>query len=524
MTGFTPQFVERFLNPLLKQVMTDMADPPEDKQYLKRLTIGLQSEKLQPLEREKFFSDYFRADKTKPFSGTDKEDLDFQNEFLETFVKSFDLHKGLSGVDGVKKLYFPEGEKDKEKTFTGDAEKNIYRMAYKLSLVFEKKRIEELMKKEKGEVSEKDKENIATGRVKLIIVDGVERYITEEEAKVAAQNPAASKIKVQTYSGDEKTLGELPAGFSEAKAASLEMALEENGLEVVEPIKPDPQNPQKFATGVVKDASGQELDVKIDLDAKSSDPKKMTFTFRESPPGKPNRKGETFTSSQDDLKRFKSDTGERRTAEEVAHPGIGQVAKEKPALAPPAPFQPGSFAKLPPVSPGMTMTGMSAGEEEEGGPTISIRNRKKPRAKGLKALLPFAFGEGQSPVGQGVKVGVNPPSKKQTTVSIPEDSLIVTGGNAPTIVDKKKAVAEAKAEAPGGVMPPQSPFLQQPQGPDVQQAASQPKKSGAGRWIVAAHAGTFGGLLGAGAWRAISSDPEATKKVVVMVLKTIGLA
>lgn len=524
MSGFTPQFVERFLNPLLKQVMTDMSDPSEDKQYLKRLTLGLQSEKLQPLEREKFFRDYFRADKTKPFSSTEKEDVDFQEEFLDTFIKSFDLHKGLSGVDGVKKLYFPEGEKDKEKTFSGDAEKNIYRLAYKLSVTFEKKRIEELMKKEKGEVSAKDKENIASGKVKLIIVDGVERYITEEEARVAAQNPAASKIKVQTFAGEEKTLGELPAGFSETKAASLEMALEEGGLEVVEPIKPDPQNPNKFATGVVKDASGQKLDVKIDLDAKSDDPKKMAFTFRESPPGKPNRKGETFTSSQDDLKRFKSDTGERKTAEEVSHPEVGKIAKEKPGIAVDPLLQPGGFAKLPPMAPGMQNTGISGSESEDPGATLQIKGKGKSGAKGLKALLPFAFGEGNSPVGQPSKVGLVP-SKKKEAVTIPEGSLIGgPGGNVPTIVEKKKAVADAKAESPDAVLPPASPFAQQQQREQSQQASSKPKKSKAGWWLAAAHGGAFGGLMGASAWRVVTTDSDAAKKTVVMVLKAIGLA
>lgn len=522
MSGFTPQFVERFLNPLLKQVMTDMSDPSEDKQYLKRLTLGLQSEKLQPLEREKFFRDYFRADKTKPFSSTEKEDVDFQEEFLDTFIKSFDLHKGLSGVDGVKKLYFPEGEKDKEKTFSGDAEKNIYRLAYKLSVTFEKKRIEELMKKEKGEVSAKDKENIASGKVKLIIVDGVERYITEEEAKVAAQNPAASKIKVQTFAGEEKTLGELPAGFSEAKAASLEMALEEGGLEVVEPIKPDPQNPNKFATGVVKDASGQKLDVKIDLDAKSDDPKKMAFTFRESPPGKPNRKGETFTSSQDDLKRFKSDTGERKTAEEVAHPEVGKIAKEKPGFAMPPTMQPLGFSKLPPSIPGQDDEDTHVEGEEPGDFSTKVGG-KVPGAPIVKKPGIFIPKGTLAPMIPKANGGKNATTGGQGVV-IPEGALIGGfNGNAPTIMGKKKIVAEVKAQDPGAVLPPTSPFLQQQQDKG-QQIVSRPKKSGAGKWIVAAHAGTFGGILGGGIWSSVANNSDTAKKVVVMVLKTIGLA
>ncbi|MCC7197330.1 hypothetical protein IT413_04020 [Candidatus Peregrinibacteria bacterium] len=524
MSGFTPQFVDKFLNPLLKRVMTDMADPSEDKQYLRRLTIGAQSQKLQPLEREKFFRDYFRQDKTKPYSSTEKEDLDFQNEFLDTFISSFDLHKGLSGVDGVKKLYFPEGEKDKEKKFSDEAQRNIYRLAYKLSLTFEKKRIEELMKKEKGEVTEKDKENIALGKVKLIIVDGVERYITEEESKVAAQNPAASKVKVQTFSGEEKTLGELPAGFSEAKAASLEMALEENGLEIIEPIKPDPQNPGKFAMGVVRDVSGQKLNVKIDLDAKSDDPRKMAFTFQESPPGKTNRKGETFTSSLNDLNRFQPSIGERKSAEEVFHPEIGKVAQEKKQSESKPLLQPGGFTKVPPLPPSKKKGDANVEQPEDENQKMSMH--VKGGLHGKKPLIPLIPIEGPIPVGKPMKVGVVAPSKKKTEVKIPEGSLIGgPGGNAPTIVEKKKAVADAKAESPEGVLPPQSPFLQHPQGPTApQQAVAPPKKSKVGKWIVAAHVGTFGGLLGGGAWSAITSDSDAAKKVVVMVLKTIGIA
>jgi|GEM_PF-5217897 len=524
---FTPQFVEKFLNPLVKQIMTDMASPTPENAYLQRLTLGLQSQKFQPLEREKFFQTYFRTDKTKPFSTTEKDDVDFQNEFLDEFTKSFDMHKGLSGVDGVKKLYFPVGEQDKEKEFSSEAERNVYRLAYKLSQTFEKKRLEELMKKEKGVLTDKDKENIETGKVKLIFVDGVARYITEDEAKVAAQNPATKGLKVQTFTGEEKTLGDLgsDSGFTEAKAASMEMALEQNGLEVVEPLQPDPANPKKFAKGVVKDASGQKLDVKVDMDADPKDAKKFTFTFQDSPPGKANHKGESFTSSLADLKRFEPTPGDRKTAEEVSKQQAPDVAKEKQGAEAPPLYQPGQGGLVPGAPLGQGGGDITLGVKSPKDVSLGIKRKGQPLVPKIGeggAVVPGVPGGSLLPgvvvkPGQGSSVGVD--------VNVPKGSLI---GPQPTIMEKKKAVIDEKEQQPGAVLPPASPFLGNPtgEGQGGGLGGGGEKKSKFGRWMVAAQAGTLGGLIGGSTWAAIASngDADAAKKVVVMVLKTIGLA
>ncbi len=356
MQQFDSQFIDRSMQPLLMRIFTDIADGKENP-YLQKLLAGEEIIPLKEEEKKDFINDYFLYDKTKPFSTTSQEDTEFQNAFLDSLSELIRTRSRLSGVDGARQAFFP----DKEKRFDEISIRNIYDLAYKITLNFEKAKIGKLIaaKGEKGVITEakasQDQALLESGRLRLVNVNGTDQYISEEEARASVGTRAGevgvipliaigtsgqpSDVALAAKKGktaDEVALDSAAAGpvstkskpatitevagdFKPSKKASIEMMMEKNGLEVVgEGFKIDEKG---IARGKVKDADGQLLFVEAETIPVENDPQKydlqFKFTFADDT-------SKSFKLNQSDLRRFRPSEKERKSAAEV---GFGERPK-----------------------------------------------------------------------------------------------------------------------------------------------------------------------------------------------------
>lgn len=573
---FGPQFIDRYMKPLIQRIVTDMAEPKPDTQYLQRIMIGGEGDKLKALEKEQFFNEYFRKDKTKPFSTTEEGDVKFQNKFLDEFTESFQTRRKLSDVEGVRRALLP----GKDKSFNEEVSRNIFQMAYKMCLDFEKQRVQEILQKEKGEMSVKDREDLEAGKLKLIIVNGVEHVIHEDEAKNAASNPTMKNVVVKEYLSKQieggtadgigtaggtsggiegagtgtatggaiegagatgsavggpaaglesppTTLETVANDFGDAKAAGMETLLEKNGLEMVGGLSYDPADKEKrFLKGKVRDVNGQLLNVRIDTKAGKDEPHKFAFTFAGPPPsgtkGK-DRTGETFFLSQNDLKKFEPEPGKRQSAEEIAHPKVGELAKEKKT-----PIQ-GVGLPKPGIQPGGGSP--KVGSIKITGSATSFKPFKleaKGKVKG-ESQLPGGTKAANMPAGlTGGGAGVTETVIMGGTPGAPVKTML-PGGVKPlpqgSIAAKKQAVA-AKKQGPATMPPPPGGSFAAGGGYAGKTAAKKPKKGG---WkvpaaIVGGHValgGVLGGVVSAASHSAAASNPENISNATTFVTHLI---
>jgi hypothetical protein len=241
MQQFDTQFIDRFMQPLLMRIFTDIAEG-KDNIYLQKLLAGEEKIPLLKEEKEDFIEDYFLSDRTKPFSTTSEEDEKFQYAFIDSFADLIRLRSRLSGVEGTKDAFFP----DDEKKFDVTTLRNIYDLSYKVTLLFEKAEIEKLIesKKEKGEIAQtkasRDKALLEAGRLKLINVNGEDQYISEEEARKFANTPAGdvevipliaigtsgTSTNISSISKVGKTADEVLATISSEDKAEKQIAAE----------------------------------------------------------------------------------------------------------------------------------------------------------------------------------------------------------------------------------------------------------------------------------------------------------
>lgn len=373
MQQFDTQFIDRFMQPLLLRIFTDIAEG-KDNLYLQKLLAGEEKIPLLKEEKEDFINDYFLSDRTKPFSTTSEESEKFQYAFIDSLDELIRLRSRLSGIDGTKDAFFP----DDEKKFDVTTLRNIYDLSYKITLLFEKAEIEKLIesKKEKGEIARakasRDNALLSAGRLKLINVNGEDQYISEEEVLKFADTPsgdvevtpliAIGTLGVQpsdevlaTISSEDKAektriteptksgtatgtanaesviaksataekkqisakpktakIAELSGDFKSSKKASIEIMMEKNGLEVLDDgFTIDEKG---IAHGRVKDAKGQILIVETDTLPDENDPQKyelrFKFTFEDD-------SSKSFILNQTDLNKFLPDGKTRKTADEV---------------------------------------------------------------------------------------------------------------------------------------------------------------------------------------------------------------
>jgi hypothetical protein len=357
MQQFDTQFIDRYMQPLLMRIFTDIAAGKENT-YLQKLLAGTEIIPFREEEKKDFINDYFLTDKTKPFSTTSQEDQEFQNAFIGAFSDLIRNRSRLSGVDGTRQAFFP----DKEKRFDEISVRNIYDLSYKITLTFEKNRVGQLIaaKIEKGEITDAkashDQALLAGGRLKLVNVNGTDQYISEEEARasagtaagqvtaipliavgtsgrpsdialtsqkgktaaeVAAMSAAAGPLSTQPKTA---TIAEVAGDFKPPKKASMEMMMEKNGLEVTgEGFTIDDHG---TARGKVKDANGQLLFVEAETIPVENDPQKYEFQFKFTFADDTSK---SFKLNQTDLNRFQPSEKERKSAQEV---GFG--VKPKP--------------------------------------------------------------------------------------------------------------------------------------------------------------------------------------------------
>lgn len=398
MQQFNQLFFERHLIPLIEEITTDMSTG-EKNVYLRKILFN---ENLDPTEEKDFMHDYFTSNvkkaAQKPFSGESDEDKKFHKNFLEEFRKAFNRKNKLSGPAGARNAYLP----DDKKQFSGEVSRNIYRLAYQLTLSFEKSRIKELIEKRKAAAQsaeeknklEKDLELLENGKLKLIEVNGEEQYVSEEEIKNYEANPAFTNVEVVpmigvgvgdaamskdagtgprlTLAGPERTgapevqeerphagavqpaggqkqsrsgaaaaqlfpaqaatFSQLKGDFKASQLASMQVMLEESGLEVTKDLAFDDRTGK--IVGEVQDLKGQRLRVSIDPnlgdEATGKDGKhKFVFTFidGETPDGK-SLDGVSFDLSKKDIKKF-NQGGRRRSAYEVGLPQIASKLDER---------------------------------------------------------------------------------------------------------------------------------------------------------------------------------------------------
>jgi len=218
--------------PLLGEVVTDMGKG-EKPRIFGKLLDGVQ---MLPLEKDEFVRYYFEnrqdQNRKKPFAETTPEqDRKFWRAFTDEFGKYMVMRYRLSGAEGARQAFFP----GKDGGFTQVVTRNIFDLAYRITNDFERARIEQLIKKEEeaakaagGDAAIKgaakaatDRGLLAAGKLKLIMVNGVEQYRSEKEIKDAAalKDPNVKNMKVTPASA--VGLGKMkdPA----ASAAALEI-------------------------------------------------------------------------------------------------------------------------------------------------------------------------------------------------------------------------------------------------------------------------------------------------------------
>jgi len=390
--------------PLLGEVMTDLAKSQKNR-FMERLLVG---EPLTTIERDEFVRYYFeeRQDqhRKRPFlDNTTEQNKKFWYAFTDEFSKYIILRFRLSGSEGTRSALMP----DQDGHFNLEASRNLYNLAYRITNDFEQERIKQLIEADQ-EAAEaagnhallkkiaRDSELLLAGKLKLIIVDGVERYISEEEIRAAAasNNPAIREMKVTPLlavglgkmkdpaaaqsaleSGGKISAGnvqgmltaeerpeeaeqakfyDLQNDFQYSSAAGLERknedlvtALADNGLQ----ITPDTfNNPRKqwnldengFLKGEVTDREGQKMRVKINTALGKADPDKFEFTLLDAD-GRPMKMPDgmilSFKCSEEDLMGFKDNNAAQmlqRTRPNKApeKQGAGKPAKkgERPAI------------------------------------------------------------------------------------------------------------------------------------------------------------------------------------------------
>lgn len=538
--------------PLLGEVVTDMSKG-EKNLFLGKL---LQGEQILPLERDEFVRYYFenRQDQNRksPFIDTTPEqNRKFWYSFTDEFSRYMILRFRLSGTEGTRTAFYP----GKEGGFTQEVTKNLYDLAYRITNDFEQERISQLIKKEeeaaradgdaeRAKKAAHDRELLNAGKLKLVLVNGVEQYISEEEAKNAAtsQDENIRRMKVTPAVGvglgkmkdpgiyssavQEETAGfdELQNDFVTSSAAATDQkyeklvtAMADNGLDIVPNTFKNPQgqwniDEKGFLNGEVKDRRGQRMKVKINPALGEKDPDKFEFTFigGTAPNGSP-LDGLSFTASEADLDNFKE-----KNAFDVALPKLPDRAKEKqgeplpserPGLpggplnlgfgkpkfegAPGGPPQVSGEVGLPPPSVGIP-TGAKAGERRP------VPGAVQP---GIEEMQPGGPISGRAPVSgfQKPKVGPRPVPRATLAARKRETERMREGMRAPL---------------PEAVRPPSA---------GATAAPAQKKKV---PWGAIAAIGTTTGaeaaLVGATAAQTAAEDPTTTQTQETALLNMVA--
>ncbi len=309
MRKFDQEFTRKYVTPLLKEVLVDVATGRKGNQYLGKLFSGTHEAKepMTVIEKTDFMKDYFLTPVRNVPSHPFFEDKSLRENFFDELQHFFKLRNKLSGPNGARNSYLPNENGD----FSDDAEREILRLSLKITHNFEQKRIAKQIdeQEERGQLdmqqAEGKRDLLANGKLILNETNGVQSYEQKPDMAVLSDEERAEQELI------------------------LEMQLEENGLEVgKDGIYVDENG---IAYGQVTDVDGQDLTVSVNLNLDNHDPKKFVFTFH----GGQNEEGKSlngfsFALSQKDLQKFEPQEGLRKSAMEVGLPEQYRTVREKP--------------------------------------------------------------------------------------------------------------------------------------------------------------------------------------------------
>lgn len=573
--------------PLLGEVVTDMGKADKTR-YFGNL---LEGEKLTTIQKDEFVRYYFenRQDQNRktPFQGsTPAEDREFWQAFTGEFEKYVILRFRLSGTEGTKTAY----SADKDGRFTQEATRNLYDLAYRITNDFEKARIEQLIKREeeaaraagdaeREKKAARDRELLNAGKLKLIMVDGVEEYVSEEDAekrsrdenqknkkvtpavavglgkmkdpeKAAASLSSGSAISAAGAAGgaggaggvsgvgpsvsepakDETAgYGDLHGDYISSAAAATDMKNErlvtemaENGLTIVPNTFMDPQgrwtfDENGFLAGEVKDRNGQLMLVRINTALGKDDARKFDFTLLEKD-GKPMRRAD---GSVLHFNSSENDLAGFRTqdAMQMMQRTRPDMAKEKPGA--PLPQQRPGVA-------GMPAFGINIGKPMLPGEIPKPKEEEKETKREIGVTPPAVPG---IPVGARVKERM-PAGARMQQPGIPTGGTAVPAGAPSERTRMPKTGIRPPSAPPGSVRArkdelearraqmrnaPAMPARQRPPRPGVAPAAP-PPKSNLAKWVGALTAAEMA-ALGAGAGAAtMQEEPTATQETSLLNL------
>ena len=261
------------------------------------------------------------------------KDPEFIKEFWHGFSDQIMARIRLSGREGAKLAFLPGGQG----TYSVQTRRNIYSMAYGLTLRLEKYKIRGLIEAEEDETKRnEDLRLLEEGKLRLVITGEEEHYVSEEEIAAAAKDPEIRKTKVETFvpakfepekiitekkagqklpaaaaeteksaAVTETTFEELPAQNKKIEEKRITLMLEENGLEVIGEIEIDETT--GLARGRVVDVTGAIVEVEIDTKLRRDDNKRIRFIFTDS-----EGRLQDHTMAENDLHKFRGEKGERR--------------------------------------------------------------------------------------------------------------------------------------------------------------------------------------------------------------------
>jgi hypothetical protein len=267
------------------------------------------------------------------------KDPEFVKEFWHSFSDQIQARIRLSNREGAKQAFLPSSQG----VYSVQTRRNIYTLAYGLTLRMEKFKIQKLIDAEEDETKkEQDQKLLDEGKLRLVITDEEEHYISEEEVAAAAAEPEIKKTKVKTFVpvkfepekiAAEKTVGkelppevmqeeeqaavtettfeELPEDNQKIEENRLTLLMEENGLEVVEKIEIDETT--GLARGRIRDVTGAVVEVEIDTKRERNDNQRIRFIYTDS-----EGRLRDHTMSENDLPKFRDEKGKRKSVADVA--------------------------------------------------------------------------------------------------------------------------------------------------------------------------------------------------------------
>ena len=492
--------------------------------YLKKIVLNAAT----PDTKVSFVNDYIKNDETiQHFVGAEEPAATaFSDQFYDSFKKIISAQAYLVGDKAISnKAPAADG------SLKHDQEKDLYRFGYYILHDFEESRIKTI----KGDsLSADDKKALALGKLKLVrMVDGTEQVISEEtlrhavesgtgemkvtpyiefdlgqkminnpnpastiesEVQAAMKNAGVTDVMQLPVVDQAATIASLATDFNASIIATSELAMQLNGLELVEPLTAildaDGKSTGRYK-GKVRDVNGKILDVIVDLinDPHDTTPKpKFIFNFDDdNNPGKVQ-----IILGANDIGQFEERNKDgspirRKSANEVANISGINVFRKPEHVEFPENHNQTSLADFTSTEPDYIPEGYPNNNGFHA-PRLQIpRPLKSARVSDyVPKFKPVSIPQQKSAI--ATKPKFEPDSKSDT----------------------QQTQAQPQEQSPSRIQRPTQPQQQQPQ----------PKNKKSKSWIAAVAGGSaVAGGLGAAGIGAMLANTDQTTQTVTMLIK-----